>query len=348
MKSATFVSFKTLKERVSMEAILRHYGLLDDLEPRGKDGLTGTCPIHEGVNPTQFRVSLSKNCWNCFGCGRGGNMLDFVMAMEEKPLREAALLVQQWFSEMFPTPEKKGSRREQPKDPKDRTAEGKYRTSDNRSTKPQTSEPSPPTPASQDPPPENRPLPFQNLQGLDARHPYLRERGFDSATMEHFGVGYCTKGICAGRVAIPVHNREGDLVAYVGCSVEDGAYTYPANFRKDAELYNLHRVTAGEIPPDGVLLVADFFDVFRLYEAGYGSVVGLMGEEMGPRQEQLLIESFPEGTTLRLFGERQSDWALPIVERLVHTFRIHIVWRERNGISPQDLSTDQIWEILNP
>jgi hypothetical protein len=73
-----------------------------------------------------------------------------------------------------------------------------------------------------------------------------------------------------------------------------------------------------------------------------------MGEEMSPWQARLLTESFPEGTTLRLFGQRQSAWALPIVERFVHTFRIHIVWPERNGSSPQDLSTEQIWEILNP
>ena len=344
MKAKSFVSFKDLKERVSMEAILRHYGLLEDLEPRGQDGLTGVCPIHQGVNPTQFRVSRSKNCWNCFGCGRGGNVLDFVMAMEEKPLREAALLVQQWFPEAAPAPEK-GGRQEATGQ---RTAAGKYRTSDNRPDKPKKSDPPPATTASQEAPPENPPLPFQNLQGLDARHPYLREQGFDFDTLEHFGVGYCTKGVCAGRVAIPIHNRDGRLVAYVGCSVEDGAYTYPANFRKEAELYNLHRVKAEEIPPDGVLLVSDFFDVFRLYEAGYGSAVGLMGEEMSPWQARLLTESFPEGTTLRLFGQRQSTWALPIVERLVHTFRIHIVWPERNGSSPQDLSTEQIWEILNP
>jgi len=132
MKAKSFVSFKTLKEQVSMEAILRHYGLLEDLEPRGQDGLTGVCPIHEGVNPTQFRVSLSKNCWNCFGCGRGGNMLDFVMAMEDKPLREAALLVQQWFAEALPAAEK-GSRHGMPEH---RTASEKYRTSDNGSKTP--------------------------------------------------------------------------------------------------------------------------------------------------------------------------------------------------------------------
>lgn len=344
MKGRSFVSFSILKERISMEAILQHYGLLDALEPRGKEGLTGVCPIHKGSNSTQFRVSFTKNCWNCFGCGRGGNMLDFVMAMEDKPIREAALLVQEWFVEALPTSEK-GIRRNVSGH---WTASGKNQTADQDPIMPKKDRSSPPVSDGQATPPENRSLSFQSLQGLDARHPYLREHGFDYATMERFGVGYCNKGMYTGRIAIPVHNGDGLLVAYVGCSIEDGTYTYPQGFRRDGELYNLHRVKEQGNPTEGIILVNDFFDVFRLYEASYRNTIGLMGEEMSPWQAQALTEAFPEGTTIRLFGERQSDWALPIVERLHHSFRIHIVWPERNGISPQDLSTEEIWEILNP
>jgi DNA primase len=161
------------------------------------------------------------------------------------------------------------------------------------------------------------------------------ERGFDPATLEYLGVGYCNKGLHTGRVAIPIHNREGSLVAYVGCSVEDGSYLYPKNFHQEAELYSLRRVLADGSPTDSVLLVTDFFDVFRLHEAGYPNTIALMGETMSPWQAQSLTEAFPEGTTLRLFGERQSNWALQIIGRLLHSFSIYIVWPERNGIRPQ-------------
>ena len=59
-----FVDFKAVKAAVTMEQVLQHYGLLDRFK-RGADSLSGPCPIHQGTNPTQFRVSLSKNCWNC-------------------------------------------------------------------------------------------------------------------------------------------------------------------------------------------------------------------------------------------------------------------------------------------
>jgi DNA primase len=84
------VNFRALKAAVTMEQVLAHYGLLARFK-RGKDSLTGSCPIHRGTNPTQFRVSVSKNCLDSFGdCHRGGNVLDFVAKMENiKPLDAA-------------------------------------------------------------------------------------------------------------------------------------------------------------------------------------------------------------------------------------------------------------------
>lgn len=70
------VNFKEIKARVSMVQVLEHYALMDSLRQSG-DRISGPCPIHQGTNPTQFRVSISKNCWNCFGnCGRGGNVIE--------------------------------------------------------------------------------------------------------------------------------------------------------------------------------------------------------------------------------------------------------------------------------
>jgi DNA primase len=92
-----FVSFKAVKQSVSMAQVLDHYGLMETLVPRGRDSLTGPCPIHHGTNPTQFRVSPAKNIWNCFGGCPGGNVLDFVAQMEKVDIREAALRLVEWF-----------------------------------------------------------------------------------------------------------------------------------------------------------------------------------------------------------------------------------------------------------
>src|SRR5688572_14398657 len=94
-----FIDFRAVKAAVSMEQVLEHYGLKEKLRPLGEDSLTGCCPIHKGTNPTQFRVSLSKNCWNCFSdCHCGGNVLDFISRLEEVPIQKAAHLAAEWFN----------------------------------------------------------------------------------------------------------------------------------------------------------------------------------------------------------------------------------------------------------
>ena len=71
--------------------------------------------------------------------------------------------------------------------------------------------------------------------------------------MATFGLGFCTKGIMAGRVRIPIHDWQGRLVAYAGRwvgPIEDlpegeGKYELPAGFHKELELFNIHRVWIG-------------------------------------------------------------------------------------------------------
>lgn len=99
MSTSKFVDFKAVKAAVSMEQVLQHYGLLDQFKRSGNgESLSGPCPIHKGTNATQFRVSLKKNCWNCFSGCKGGNVLDFVAAMENVKLHAAALKLCEWFN----------------------------------------------------------------------------------------------------------------------------------------------------------------------------------------------------------------------------------------------------------
>ncbi len=48
----------------------------------------GLCPIHKEKTPSMV-VSPEKNIWKCFGCGKGGNIIDFVMANEGLTFYEA-------------------------------------------------------------------------------------------------------------------------------------------------------------------------------------------------------------------------------------------------------------------
>src|SRR5438552_1066614 len=97
MPKSSFVDFKAVKAAITMEQVLQHYGLFDQFKRSG-DSLSGPCPIHKGTNPTQFRVSVSKNIWNCFSeCKHGGNVLDFIARMEAISIHAAALKAIQWF-----------------------------------------------------------------------------------------------------------------------------------------------------------------------------------------------------------------------------------------------------------
>lgn len=97
-KKSSFVDFRAVKAVITMEQVLEHYGLLDKMK-RGGDSLSGPCPIHKGSNPTQFRVSLSKNVWNCFSeCKHGGNTLDFIARMENVSIHAAAQKAIEWFN----------------------------------------------------------------------------------------------------------------------------------------------------------------------------------------------------------------------------------------------------------
>src|SRR5258708_35139690 len=97
MPKSSFVDFKAVKTAVTMEQVLEHYGLSDQFKRSG-DSLSGPCPIHGGSNPTQFRVSISKNVWNCFSeCKHGGNVLDFIAKKENVTIHAAALKAIEWF-----------------------------------------------------------------------------------------------------------------------------------------------------------------------------------------------------------------------------------------------------------
>ena len=92
---AEWVSFAKVKEQVSIQQILEHYGLAEGLREQKNGELVGLCPFHE-ESKGSFHVTPSKKGFHCFGCKRKGNILDFVMykeGLESGQMRQVALLV---------------------------------------------------------------------------------------------------------------------------------------------------------------------------------------------------------------------------------------------------------------
>jgi DNA primase len=97
-KKENWVDFKAIKAAVTMQMVLDHYGVKK--LTRLKDELRGPCPIHKGTPRGQnFSSNILKNTFKCFSqaCGAHGNVLDFVAAMENCTVRDAALKLNEWF-----------------------------------------------------------------------------------------------------------------------------------------------------------------------------------------------------------------------------------------------------------
>ena len=58
------------------------------LKPAGGGSLKGLCPFHDERSPS-FQVSPAKGLWYCFGCGEGGDTIDFVMRTDALSFSEA-------------------------------------------------------------------------------------------------------------------------------------------------------------------------------------------------------------------------------------------------------------------
>ncbi len=322
-----WVDFKTVKETVSVEMAIAYYGVV--LRLIHGPYLRGRCPLptHASTSSNQsFIVNTEKNVWACHSAscvasrsGRsGGNVLDFVAAMERCSLRDAALKLQDRFAVTFTLSPKATM----------------VPAGNARSFAPMSAAGS------------NQPLAF-TLRDLDPHHPYLAERGVDLNCAIHFGIGfYARKGCMEGRIVIPIHNEDGVLVAYAGRNPGPGEprYWFPAGFRKSLVLFNLHRAVGHGRT---VMVVEGFFDCINVHQAGFPCVVALMGSSLSQCQENLLQKHFRE-VILMLDGDKPGWRASEtIAARLVTRLSVRVVATPPN-VQPDEMSADQIHCLCDP
>ena len=335
-----WVSFDEIKKTVTLQMAIEHYGI--PLRRTNANTLRGKCPLpaHGSEKSNEsFTATLTKGVGGAWACqshsciksrGRvGGNVLDFVAAMEQCSVRDAAIKLQLWF--LVPaageTPRPVG------KEPHAESSAGK--------------EPERQLPALDNGAEEsesNKPLTF-TLQNIDRTHAYLNKRGLTAETAKTFGVGFFVgKGSMHDRIVIPIHNPEGELVAYAGRSIDgsEPRYKFPAGFHKSLELFNLHRVR-GEV---SIILVEGFFDCMKVTQAGYPSVA-LMGSTMSNAQEELIGKYFGNVIVMLDGDEAGREAAVGIADRLQRVvYQVQLVDLPQ-GVQPDQLSTDEVHRLLD-
>jgi DNA primase len=256
MTQSGYIDFSLLKKRVSIVDVLKAYDLYADLKKSG-DQLRGICPIHEGSDKREFIVTPSKNEWYCHGdCKEGGDILSLISKVDQCSVKEAALDIASKFS--FNGTPKNGKRPTQPK------------------SKPEKS-------------PQSNGEGLQPLSYLESDHSLLEEQGLLSDTCEHFGAGYAPKGIMRGRLAIPLHDLDGRLLAYCGRAVKNGQtprLTVPKGFDATSVLFNAHRIEE----TDSITIARDPLLVLQAFEQGIENVVGIIGGAVTVPQLEMLVD----------------------------------------------------------
>lgn len=353
--SAEFIDFRELRKQLPIESVLKHYNV--QLKVAGHRA-TGFCPLpthprrESGKRTASFSVDLKRGLFNCFGCKAGGSVIDLALRLEgQNPddpasVRAVALKLVKTFRLNTRSPQHVAKALKRP------MVEQVERESSQPSTDEESIDP--------DGIP-NAPLDF--TLKLDPAHPYLAKRGLMPDTIAHFGVGYCARGMLKDRIAIPLHDPQGQLVGYAGRLVDDHAisdehpkYRFPGSherhgqrhvFRKSELLYNQHRLSR---PVDDVIVVEGFVSVWWLHQHGYTNVVAVMGSSCSNEQRQHLLDLLNEDGRLWIMPD-EDEAGHALANDLLHHMasRRWCKWaRLEPETQPTDLTGEDLAALLEP
>jgi DNA primase len=330
----TWVNFRELREKLDFREVLSHYRVA--INAKNHVQHHGKCPLptHEGPRKSSsFSANFDKGIWRCFGCGAQGNILDFACRMENldpstpENIRRTAIILADRYQIVSEKPRK---------------------------------------PPKKAPPPVtgkaivNAPLDF-TLKGLDPDHSYLLERGFTRQTIDHFELGYASRGLMRGRIAIPLRDDAGQLVGYAGRLVDDSQAS-PENpkfrlptardhdgkryeFDKSLFLYNGHLIPTSV---NELNVVSGFPAVWWLWQHGFTNVVALMGSSCSPQQAALIVGKVPRSGRARIFtdGTKVGRYCAEEVFRLVGPYRFCRWVQLQNDRKPADCNSDELRQLL--
>jgi DNA primase len=153
----------------------------------------------------------------------------------------------------------------------------------------------------------------------------------------------------AGRVCIPIHNWEGKLVAYAGRWVGPmeglpegkGKYELPSGFRKELELFNLHRAKHCK----RLVVVEGYFGAIRLHGLRIPAVA-LMGTSVSVKQLELLAHANARHVTVMLDGDDAGREAAEKVAGAIGNVAWSRIVHLPDGAEPDTIDPAQLERLL--
>ena len=245
-----YVDFATVKEQVPIEQAIERLGL--SLKQRNGQW-RGPCPACQSGGERALVVTPAKRAFYCFGGRVGGDVIAFAAHVRECSMKAAAEFL-----------------------------------SEGNSTNANTSTVSRNSTRSETVPEERSKEDVRNLRPLtylQPGHETVLELGLEEDTCLSFGAGYAPKGIMRGRLAIPIHDWNGNLVAYCGHTLGNDSPTliFPNGFRPEEHIFNANRIGEGEL-----VLMRDPLDVLLATQNGIDNAVCFLTETVTPHQLQIL------------------------------------------------------------
>lgn len=333
------LDFKALRAQADFARVLAAYDIEAVKDGSRPDQLKALCPFHEDTNPS-LKINTARNIYHCFACGAKGNVLDFVTAMDGTDIRTAAKHLADICGVDADVPVAPASRPKR--------------------SSPATPAPAPPT-ASETPEQdavvpepeviENPPLSFTlKLSQDEALTAWLVAHGIDADAVETFGLGRVSprSKTIGERLGIPLHDKAGQLIGYCGRCVDDNPpedrpkYILPKGFRKELEIFNLHRYRLAPPPVPFAILCESFLSVMR--HAAHVNMLSTFGRSISPQQIALLKESGVERLLIVFDGDEPGRSGARAVAAATAPF----FWTRIVDL-PDETKPHQLpWETLRP
>lgn len=156
---------------------------------------------------------------------------------------------------------------------------------------------------------------------------YMKGRGFERATMEHFKVGFTPASSGPiyrpqDMVVVPAYDYKGKPVGLVGRSIEGkmfknyGPEAGGRGFHKSHHVWNLQNAKSHS----RLVIVESTFDGMRVHQAGYPNVGALLGGSLSKTQKQLISRHF-EGVIIMTDNETVANNSLTYHKHCVKCLR---------------------------
>ena len=288
-------------DRVKQQAdIVRVIGEYVRLKKSGQN-FSGLCPFHQEKTPS-FSVSPVKQMYYCFGCGKGGDVFQFVMELEKSPFPEAVRTVAEKCGIAIPKPRERSPEERRENQQRSALVE-MHREAAAFFAKHL----------------------MQSPEGKAALG-YLEDRGLDHESITRFGLGFAPSGgdtlfralkskfaekdlEVSGlvgrdqsgrfydrfrrRIMFPISNEAGKVIAFGGRAMGDDMPKYLNSpetpiYSKSTVLYHLDRAKEALRHSDFAVLVEGYMDAIAVARAGIGNVVASCGTSLAESQIKLL------------------------------------------------------------